>query len=116
MSTSDFSDRDENQILLAARMVREYYYPKNEKKLADWILVFAVRDLLVMRPEASLEDLFDVLIAESKIKAQGHMSRYLAASISGNINLGSTHADVTVFTGARKFSFEKISAMTAYIT
>lgn len=114
--TEALESRD-NQILLAARMVREHYYPKRRKNLPDWILVLAVRDMLDMLPNASPEELFEYLIAQPRIKA--HMSRYMAASLVAEATAERTNkdsAEVSVYTGARKFSFEKIAAMTAYIT
>lgn len=100
-------------------MVREYYYP-NGKGLPDWILVFAIRDLLRLRPETDTtpENLFDLLITQSWIKS--HLSRYTAASITSEVrNEKSTKAfaaEVSVFTGARKFSLVTISGMAAYLT
>lgn len=120
MSTSHAVEHDENQILLGARLVREYYYPKRKTKLPDWVLIFAIKDLLKSRPGTLPDELYDVLIGQTDIKSQGHLSRYLAATIVSDVTAGDTgEADTmrsSVFTGGRKFSFEKISAMAAYIT
>jgi hypothetical protein len=115
MSASWALDRYENQILLAARMVREYYCPSQKSNSPDWVLIFAIRDLLTLRPETTPEEMFDQLITRSGIEADGHLSRYLAAAVTSAITCGD-NAAANVFTGARKFSFEKISAMAAYIT
>lgn len=115
MSTSHALERYENQVLLGARMVREYYYPDRQKNLPDWILIFAIRDLLKMRSETSPEELFELLIVQSKVKTQGQLSRYLAASITANAKAADP-AEASVYTGSRKFSFAKLSAMAAYIT
>jgi hypothetical protein len=111
MSTSHVLEHHENKILLGARLVREYYYPDRQNSLPDWILILAVRDMLWGQSQSSPEDLVDLLITQAKIKSQGHMSRYLAASVISDLR-----PEVNVFTGGIGFSFEKLSAMAAYFT
>lgn len=116
----DTLECSENQILLAARMVREYYYPNRKNNIPDWILVFAIRDLLTLLPETETtpENLFDLLITQSRIKK--HLSRYTAASITSQArnerSNNANSAEVSVFTGTRTFSLVTISGMVAYLT
>jgi len=106
----------DNQILLTARMLRDHYQPKRKKNLPDWILVLAVRDMLTILPGASPEELCDYLVARPRVAA--HVSRFMAASLIAEATERSrtrSH-EISVYTGARKFSFEKIAAMVTYIT
>lgn len=105
---------DDNNLLLAARLVREHYYPKRSGTLLDWILVFAVKDLLRDHPPIRPEDLAQVIIKTPEITSQGHLSRYLAASIGTEAGRGRIDAS-SVFSGARQFSLSRISAMSVFL-
>ncbi len=113
---SDLLENSENQILLAARLVREHHYPKRKQDLPDWILIFAIKDLLKTNPDTPPEDLFDLLITQCKLKADGLLSRYVGASIAARLTRKMDSAAASVFTGGRKFSFAKVSAMAEYLT
>ncbi len=111
-------ESDENQILLAARMVREYYYPNRETQSADWILILALREMLVSRPDASPEDLFEQLVTQSKIKLRGQLSRYVAQSFTSALpSIGIDKAnpmESSIFNGGRRFSLVKLSSMASF--
>jgi hypothetical protein len=107
-------------VLVTARLVREYYYPGCERYSPDWILIPAIRDLIDRRPNALPEDLFEELVTPSKtsIGSPGLMSRYVIASHTAELKFSRTpsggHIEVDVFSGRRRLSFEKISAMAAF--
>src|SRR4051812_32069251 len=109
---------DENQVLLAARMVREHYYPDAGTYTPEWVLVLAIRDLLRSHPASSPEELFERLITRSEIKSRGQLSRYVASSLITRISLGETgtvhDSGASVFSGSRKFSFGKLSAVVSF--
>jgi len=106
---------DDNNLLLAARLVREHYYPKRYGMLPDWILVFAVRDFLHNHPPIRPEDLGDVIVQKADIKTRGHLSRFLAASITTEASRSRVDTS-NVFSGARPFSLTRMAAMCAYLT
>jgi len=117
LTANQAPDSLDNQTLLAARMVRDHYCPKPKRNLSDWVIVLAVRKVLSKLPHASPEELFEHLIEQPRIKV--HMSRYIVSSLVAEATAkrsASKSSEVSVFTGAKKFSFEKIAAMTAYIT
>ena len=111
---------NENQVLLAARMVREHYYPDAGTYTPEWVLVLAIRDLLRTHPASSPEELFELLITRSEIKSQGQLSRYAASSVITRLALsvsGTVSASrASVFSGSRKFSFGKLSAVVSFFT
>lgn len=119
-ASSPVADPNENQILLAARMVREHYFADRKKDRPDWILIIAIQELLARFRLTRIEDLIDLLINRSTIKTEGHLSRYVAASVTADAALTrgktSNSFGASVFTGGRTFSFIKLSAMTAFIT
>src|SRR5215203_1508410 len=112
MTTADKNAPNENLVILAARMVREYYYPGRKGQSPDWILVLAIRELLKSHPEVAPEELFDLLIKGSKLKSRGDLSRYLIKSATSQIEPPRS----SVFSGSREFSFEKLSTMVSLLT
>jgi len=108
--------RNENQILLVARMTRDHYYPGRDRNFPDWILVFAVLRLLEIYASASPERLVDLLKDPSQIESP-ELRRYLHASIAAgrSRDLARRNDDGSVFSGGRKFSLEKTSGMSAFL-
>jgi len=108
--------RNENQILLVARMTRDHYYPGRDRNFPDWILVFAVLRLLEIDASASPERLVDILKDPSQIESP-ELRRFLHASIAAgrSRDLARRNDDGSVFSGGRKFSLEKASGMSAYL-
>ena len=108
-------DHNENQILLTARMARDHFFPGRDKNFPEWTLIFAVLKLLEFRRTASPADLFELLKDPSQIESP-ELRRYLHASIAmgRSRSLGRNRLEVSIFTGERKFSFEKIGGMAAY--
>jgi hypothetical protein len=109
---------DENQVLLAARMVREYYFPDPGISSPEWIVIIAIRELLKSLPASPPEKLFELLITQSEIRSRGELSRYAASSLIMRLadEISETAAAVDAFSGARKFSFGKLSAMVSFFT
>jgi len=109
--------RNENQILLAARMTRDHYYPGRDRNFPDWILVFAVFKLLELDGNASPERLFDLLKDPSQIESP-EMRRYLHLAIAAgrSRDLARRRDEGCVFSGGRKFSFEKACGTFAFLT
>jgi len=112
MANGDTVDLNENLVILAARIVREYYYPKRSLHSPDWILVLSIRELLQSHPQVTPEGLFDLLITESKLKSKGDLSRYLVKSLTDRI----MPSRLSVFRGLREFSFDKLTAMVSLLT
>jgi hypothetical protein len=114
--TENFA-RNENQILLAARMTRDHYYPGRDRNFPDWILVFAVFKLLELDGNASPDRLFELLKDHSQIESP-EMRRYLHLAIAAgrSRDLARRRDEGCVFSGGRKFSFEKTSGMSASLT
>ncbi len=108
--------RNENQILLVERMTRDHYYPGRDRNFPDWILVFAVMRLLEVDATASPERLVAILKDPSQVESP-ELRRYLHASIaagrSRDIARRTDNGDV--FAGGKKFSFEKVCGMTAFL-
>jgi hypothetical protein len=110
---------DENQVLLAARMVREHYFPHHAGLHSpEWILILAVRELLKSIPASSPEELLEILTTQSELASRGELSWYASSSMVMRLaaGLGETPSAVDVFRGGRKFSFAKLSAVVSFFT
>lgn len=113
---SEIIASSENRALVAARMLREHYYPGRDRYSPDWILVQAVGNLMRSRPKASPEDLFTLLADPSRTGASSLMSRFIVASLAADLDKveDPNHGGVNTLRGGRKFSFSKLSSMAAY--
>ena len=112
MASADKSTPNENLVILAARIVREYYYPDQTGHSPDWILVLAIREILKSHPKVTADELFDLLITDSKLRSRGDLSKYLIKSVTHQIEPSRS----SIFSGSREFSFEKLSAMVSLLT
>src|SRR5215203_536209 len=107
----------ENQILAAARLLGEYFYPNCGSHPPNWVLVPAIRELAYSRRELSPEGLFASFVAEAHGKYRKYLSQYVAAlSKTDSPAPGIPDAcTVGVFTGGRRFSFTKLCAMVSFL-
>jgi hypothetical protein len=79
MITNQSGGFTKNQILAAARMLGEHFYP-NCVQSPNWILVPAIRELARLKRRTSPEDLFESFVAESEGKYRKHLHQFVAAS------------------------------------
>ena len=105
----------ENQVLLTARVVREHYFPNRGRNFPDWILIFAILRILDTRPDATMEDIFQMMTTPAildscDLRREIHMA--IAACRSHRAEHG--WDEPSVFNGSKQNEFEKLGAMTAY--
>src|SRR6476661_8096856 len=107
----------ENQILLAARVVRDHYFPNRSRNFPDWILVFAILEILEARPDATVEDIFQMMTAPAIVESCD-LRRGIHVAIAECRSHKAEHGwdEPSVFNGARRTEFEKLGAMTAYLS
>ena len=107
----------ENQILLAARVVRDHYFPNRSRNFPDWILVFAILEILEARPDATVEDIFQMMTTPAIVESCD-LRRGIHMAIAECRSHKAEHGwdEPSVFNGARRTEFEKLSAMTAYLS
>lgn len=105
----------ENQVLLAARMVREHYFPNRGKNFPDWIIIFALLKILESRPDVSLEDMFQMMIEPASIEST-ELRRDVHAAIAAcrNHRAEQKWNEAGIFNGVKQLEIDKLSAMTAY--
>src|SRR6476469_510240 len=105
----------ENQILLAARGVREHYFPNRGKNFPDWILIFSILKILDVRPDATVEDILQIM-TNPAILESCDLRREIHAAIAACRSHRAEHGwnEPSVFNGAKNAELEKLGAMTAY--
>ena len=108
----------ENKILATTRLLCEHFFPNGGRYSPSWILVPAIRELADSKQEASPVELFERFVAESNGKYRKHLSQYVAGlsasrSVSTTLDIPELHS-LSVYTGARRFSFAKLSGMVSF--
>jgi len=106
----------ENQILLVARMVREHYFPGRDRNFPDWLLVFALLEILTEFPKATLEELFETMTLPANIESPELRRRIHSAVADCRKHVGKNMLNTCVFRGGRTFTFQKVGAMSSYFT
>ena len=118
MNTTVAESTIENKILATARLLGEYFYPNKGHHGPTWILVPVIREMAKSNREASPIELFERFVAESRGKYRRYLSQYVVGLSTAE--LASVAPDVpeehsaSVYTGARKFSFARLSAMVSF--
>ena len=110
------SQGHENQILLVARMVREHYFPGRDRNFPDWLLVFALLEILDEFPTASAEELYETMTLPANIESPELRRRIHSAIAQCRKHVGRNMLNTCVFRGGRPFTFDKVSAMSAYFS
>jgi len=105
----------ENQILLAARMVREHYFPNRSKNFPDWILIFAALEILENCSLATPLQTVEMMMSPGMVESSG-LRREIHTAIAACRNYkAELNWNEGVFTGSKKFGFEKLAAMASYL-
>jgi len=108
-------DGMENQVLLASRMVREHYFPNRSKNFPDWILIFAALELLQANSSITPLQTVEMMMSPAEIDSCG-MRRDIHSAIAACRNYkAELNWSEGVFTGSKRYGFEKLGAMAAYL-
>ena len=105
----------ENQVLLAERGVREHYFPNRSRNFPDWILIFAILKIIEAQPNATVEDIFQMMTTPALLESSD-LRREIHAAIAACRSHRAEHGwnEPSVFNGAKNTELEKLGAMTAY--
>ena len=105
----------ENQVLLATRLIRDHYFPNRNKNFPEWILIFAILKILNDRPDATLEQIVEIVTTPA-LAESCELRREIHSVIAACRHHTAKHGwnQPNVFNGSKQFEYEKLGAMTAY--
>jgi len=98
-------------------MVRDHYFPDRDRNFPDWLLVFAIARVLQQTPNASPDEILEIMKTPAEIEsAELRRDIHTAIADCRKRNAGHNWNDVGIFTGARGFAAEKLAGMAAYLS